>query len=379
MAPVAVESQVLPTTIESLKDGISSVTVTESRSSSPEAPEFDLKAYSSFDNTPSIGTEFREFAKDGKPVLDIRTVLADDTKLAALGRLVSERGVVFFRNAQITPEEQLTLVDKLGKFGGKPDTSRLHVHPCTQEGQEEQEEITIVSNKYVFGRSFKRNDNDILSRRPGAKEWHSDITFEPVPSDYASLVIRKLPEVGGDTLWASAYEAYDRLSPSYQRLLEGLSALHKGDGFIYLAKLAGLPLREGRGAPENVGQDLEAIHPVVRTNPVTGWKGLFVNQNFTKHLLDTESGKRLPEAESEAILTYLFALVEGNHDLQVRFRWEKDSLAIWDNRSTFHAATSDIDGGLREGTRSVSLGERPYFDPKSLTRRQALKKAAEDQ
>lgn len=380
MPPVAIESHSVPNIVDSLKDGVSTITVSEARSASPSSDaegDLDFSAYSSLDNTPVIGTEFRDYSRDGKPVLDIRTILGNEARLRALGRLVSERGVVFFRNAQITPEEQLELVDALGRLGGKPATSGLHVHPCTLPDQEERDEVSIVSNKYVFGRSFQRHDHDILSRRPGAKEWHSDITFEPVPSDYASLVIRQLPDVGGDTLWASAYEAYDRLSPAYRSFLEGLVALHKGDGFIALAKIAGLPLREGRGAPENVGQDLEAIHPVIRTNPVTGWKGLFVNQNFTKRLGTRDADGKfvpLPEAESEAILKFLAETVEGNHDLQVRFRWEKDSLAIWDNRSTFHAATSDVDGGLREGTRSVSLGERPYFDPKSRSRREALSK-----
>lgn len=190
-----------------------------------------------------------------------------------------------------------------------------------------------------------------------------------MPSDYASLQIRTLPEVGGDTLWASAYEAYDRLSPAMQKILEGLTALHRGDIFLQLAKAAGQPLREGRGAPENVGQDLEAVHPVIRTNPVTGWKGLFVNRQFTKRIVE------LSKVESDALLELLFDHISANHDLQVRFRWEKDSLAIWDNRSSFHAATSDVDNTLRVGTRSVSLGERPFLDPNSKSRRQALAEA----
>jgi alpha-ketoglutarate-dependent taurine dioxygenase len=109
---------------------------------------------------------------------------------------------------------------------------------------------------------------------------HADITFEPRPSDYAVLQIKRLPPVGGDTLWASAYEAYDRLSPAYQKFLEGLTATHAGDGFVAYAKIVGVPLREKRGSPLNVGQKLEAVHPVIRTNPVTGWKGIFVNKGY---------------------------------------------------------------------------------------------------
>jgi alpha-ketoglutarate-dependent taurine dioxygenase len=131
-------------------------------------------------------------------------------------------------------------------------------------------------------------------------DQHSDITFEPVPSDYASLQIRTLPPVGGDTLWASAYEAYDRLSPAYQTFLEGLTATHIGQGFIDIAKRTNATMRENRGSPENVGQSLETVHPVIRTNPVTGWKGLFVNRGFTKRI------NGLTKPESDQVLEFLF-------------------------------------------------------------------------
>lgn len=122
-----------------------------------------------------------------------------------------------------------------------------------------------------------------------------------MPSDYASLQIRELPPVGGDTLWASAYEAYDRLSPAYKTFLEGLTATHIGQGFIDLAaKNDNAQMRENRGSPENVGQHLTAVHPVIRTNPVTGWKGLFVNRGFTKKI------DGLTKSESDNLLEFLF-------------------------------------------------------------------------
>ncbi|GMK59673.1 hypothetical protein CspeluHIS016_0802790 [Cutaneotrichosporon spelunceum] len=347
MAPTAVET----TAVDSLK----------ARLASAALQEVDLRAFPHFDNTPGIGTEFRAGG------LQISDVLIDRAKLAALARLVSERGVVFFREADISPEEQKELVQALGEAGGKPATSKLHVHPLTLPGQVDGDEISIISNKFVFGDKFKQSDGDIRNRRLGKDQWHTDITFENVPSDYASLVIHTLPAVGGDTLWASAYEAYDRLSAPLQTFLEGLTAEHSGESFLRLnAAHGGNPVREPRGAPENVGQDLLATHPVIRTNPVTGWKGLFVNKAFTTRIVE------LTRPESDALLGFLFEHVSANHDIQVRFRWEENSLAIWDNRSTFHAATADLDGVLREGTRSVSLGERPFFDPSSRSRREDL-------
>jgi alpha-ketoglutarate-dependent taurine dioxygenase len=106
--------------------------------------------------------------------------------------------------------------------------------------------------------------------------------------------------VGGDTLWASAYEAYDRLSPAYQKFLEGLTATHIGQHFVDLAaKNDKVVMRENRGSPENVGQDLTAVHPIIRTNPVTGWKGLFVSREFTKRV------NGLTKGESDSLLAFL--------------------------------------------------------------------------
>lgn len=363
MAPVATQTlnESVTAPIETLKLKLQATSI--------EAA--DLRRFSHFDASPAIGTEFRAYSPDGKPTLSIREVLKDDAKLKALGRLVSERGVVFFRDAEITEAEQKVLVQALGVHGGKPASSGLHVHPLTLVDGGKDEEISVISNKFVFHNKFAREDRTILDRGDQKLLWHSDITFENVPSDYASLQIRQLPEGGGgDTLWASAYEAYDRLSPAYQRFLEGLTATHQGTGFLEIAKRNEQIIRDKRGSPENNTQDLLAVHPVIRTNPVTGWKGLFVNRGFTKKV------NELTKPESDALLEYLFNHISGNHDLQVRFRWEANSLAIWDNRSTFHAATHDVDDNLREGSRSVSLGERPYLDPHSKSRRQALAEAS---
>jgi len=173
------------------------------------------------------------------------------------------------------------------------------------------------------------------------------ITFEPIPSDYAILKIHTLPETGGDTLWASAYEAYDRLSVPYRKFLEGLTAVHSAQRFKTVAARHGRSIRtEQRGAPDNVGDALRAVHPVIRTNPITGWKGLFVNKEYvtpTQVGANVRFTKRIREVtkdESDAILAYLFRHISENHDLQVRFKWNKNDIAIWDNRSVFHTATS---------------------------------------
>ncbi|KIY68363.1 taurine catabolism dioxygenase [Cylindrobasidium torrendii FP15055 ss-10] len=317
-----------------------------------------LSAYESFDLTPHIGTQFPSTATQ------LSQLIEDDQKIKDLSTLVSHRGVVFFKKQDLTIDQQRVLGRKLGKLSwdGHPETSDLHIHPISEDVPEVGgKDVSIISNKegVPFAQKYRSGR--------ASSGWHSDITFEPVPSDYAILKLHSLPDVGGDTLWASAYEAYDRLSPRFAAFLEGLTAVHNADFFNAYNKSQGRPLQLERGAPENVGENLTAVHPVIRTNPVTGFKGLFVNKSFTKRIVE------LSVEESDDLLEYLTRHVSENHDLQVRFHWEKDDIAIWDNRSTFHTATRDFDQRiLRQGNRIVSLGEKPFFDPNSKSRREVL-------
>lgn len=126
-----------------------------------------------------------------------------------------------------------------------------------------------------------------------------------------------------------------------------------------------------RGSPENADGVFEAIHPVIRTNPVTGWKSVFAVGAHVQRI------NGLTEAESRHFLDWFVTLIVENHDLQLRNRWlNVNDLAIWDNRSVYHAPTPDYiyedDLGERAGSRAVSIGERPYFDPASVSRRQGL-------
>ena len=149
------------------------------------------------------------------------------------------------------------------------------------------------------------------------------MTFEHVPSDYAVLKMRVTPSSGGDTLWASGYEAFDRISRPYQKFLENLTATHDNPGFQSSSQRLGFAIHPGpRGAPENVGTDLIASHPIIRTNPITGWKSLY-------SVLDqVQKINELSKQESDDILAYLARLINENHDLQVRMKWGKDDVAI---------------------------------------------------
>lgn len=262
----------------------------------------------------------------------------------------------------------------MGELSGKPSTSKLHIHPVSNSGRElggKDDEISVISSeqaKKIYADSFLTQSTKKQSGKDG---WHSDITFEPIPSDYAILRLTQLPTTGGDTLWASGYDVYDRISEPYQKFLESLTATYAQPKFNEAAKRNGFNIyAQERGAPENIGEVLEAVHPVIRTNPVTGWKSVFAVGHHVQHI------NGLTAEESKALLEWFVRLVVDNHDLQVRHRWQnKNDLAIWDNRSVYHAATPDyLHQGLgeRTGQRAVSLGERPYLDPKSTGRREAL-------
>lgn len=328
-----------------------------------------LDKYASFDVTPVIGREFKE----GNLKEWLRAPNSDDL-IRDLAITISQRGVVFFRSQDdLDNDLQKELAQRLGELSGKPATSGLHIHPVNNSGRRlgsKDDEISVISSEQAKELYKDRLLNPLGSKKQNGKQgWHSDITFEPIPSDYAILRLTQLPETGGDTLWASAYELYDRLSTPYQKFFEQLTATYAQPAFNKSAEENNFELySKPRGAPENVGPELKAVHPVIRTNPVTGWKSVFAVGHHVQRI------NELTEEESAAALEWFVRLIADNHDLQIRHRWQnKNDLAIWDNRSVLHTATWDYEGlGPRTGQRAVSLGERPYFDPESKSRRKGL-------
>ncbi|KAK2056786.1 TfdA family taurine catabolism dioxygenase TauD [Colletotrichum caudatum] len=328
------------------------------RLSKPLVYSGSLNSYKSVDITPVIGREY-----EGLQVVDL--LKADDQVIRDLAATISQRGVVFLRDQDVTPTQMKDFCLRLTELAGCPESSGLHIHPLTEEGSELGDQISVISSeKQKKGGGLTHQLSDVS--RFASAGWHTDISFEQVPSDYAMLKIHTLPPTGGDTLWASGYEIYDRLSPAMQKFLEGLTATHDATFFHDEARRLGNPLRDGlRGSPLNKGSELKAVHPVIRTNPVTGWKSVYVNKGFTKRI------NGVTKDESEVLLNYLFNLVTQNHDAQVRFKWRQNDLAIWDNRSMWHCATYDyVDA--RAGDRVASLGEAPYLDLNSTGRREAL-------
>jgi len=164
-----------------------------------------------------------------------------------------------------------------------------------------------------------------------ADEWHSDISFSANPAKISILNMIECPEVGGDTLWASTYAAYEALSAPLRELCEGLTALHDASP---------------HGKPE-----INVIHPVVRIHPATKRKALFVNQHFTRRLVE------MSHEESNMLLDYLVRWI-ASPKFTIRYRWHKGTIAIWDNRCTQHFVVSDFDE-QRVIQRVTVMGDKP--------------------
>jgi len=234
--------------------------------------------------------------------------------------LVSQRGVVFFRaQDNLTDELQKKLVQRLGELSGKPTDSTLHIHPVlnnTSEFGVNDAQVSTISS--LARKKMFRHEDQPNKRRYDSAQWHSDIQFEPVPADYTSLRLTQLPKTGGDTLWASGYELYDRFSPAYQKFFESLTATYIGSGFLKAAEMDLVNVKvytEPRGSPLNIGANLSTVHPIVRTNPVTGWKSIFAVGPFPKYI------NELSQSESDELLKKFYNTILENHDLQVRLKW----------------------------------------------------------
>jgi taurine dioxygenase len=237
--------------------------------------------------------------------------------------------VIFFRDQDITPAEHVAFARQ---FGG------LHIHPYAPSLEDHPEVLILKSSK---------------ANRSAANAWHSDVTFQEEPPLGSILLAREVPDHGGDTMWANMYEAYEALSAPMKRYLEGMKARNTAGranfekGYDNLSKKEQDEIRVGRMGEEAVE------HPIVRTHPVTGKKALYVNSIFTQKIAGVTS------KESRAILDYLFDHLK-KPEFTCRFRWEKGSVAFWDNRCTQHYAVADYGDATREMHRVTVNGDRPY-------------------
>ncbi|KAI1336002.1 taurine dioxygenase [Xylariaceae sp. FL0016] len=283
------------------------------------------------DLTTHIGTEI-----EGLQLKDLSDQQKDELAL-----LIAERSVVFFRDQDISPQQQLDL----GKYYGVPE-----IHPQVPQ-------VPGELGVTVIWPDLQATERAANFRNPGgASRWHTDLVHELQPAGITHLHNDTVPPTGGDTLWASGYSAYEKLSPGFRTIIDGKHAVYRS-AHPYL----------DRDDPTAGPKYIERVHPLVRVHPATGWKALWVNRAMTDRIIG------LDRAESDVILNYLYNVYEHNVDIQLRFKWTAGTSALWDNRITIHNASWDYGGKHpRHGTRVTSLAEKPYFNPSAPTRRKAL-------
>ncbi|KAI5952891.1 hypothetical protein KGF54_003758 [Candida jiufengensis] len=302
--------------------------------------------------TPYIGTE----------IVGLQLSELNDKQKDELALLIAERVVVVFRDQDLSPQKQL----ELGHYWGQ-----VEVHPQAARAGENLDGVTTIWQEY----QNERNGLNLTFKRSklGNSAWHSDLVHEKQTAGITHLHLDSFPKdasPGGETTWSSAYGAYDKLSPAFQKFLDGKTAIYRSAHY-YL----------DRERPLFGPKHIEREHPLVRTNPTTGWKSLFVNRSMTDRIVG------LSKEESDLILNYLYNVIETNRDIQVTVKWSpfegekiksgkkgySGTSVLWLNSASNHSvihSNESIKG--RHGTRVTSLAEVPYFDPNSKSQREAL-------
>ncbi|HSG88252.1 MAG TPA: TauD/TfdA family dioxygenase, partial [Pseudomonadales bacterium] len=227
----------------------------------------------------------------GAEVTGVQLAGAEGATIDAIKALLLEHQVLFFPGQSPSVEAHVALGAQFGELEGHPNLKAETPHPK------------------IF--QLRATSGGV------ADEWHTDITFQDQPALMSILHMVTCPEVGGDTMWASLYRAYDELSAPMKELCEGLTALHDA-------------------LPHN-RPDKMAIHPVVRVHPETGRKALYVNEHFTRRIVEMNAG------ESDALLAHLTKWV-AQPRFTVRYRWTEGTVAMWDNRATQHFVLNDFEG-----------------------------------
>ncbi len=238
------------------------------------------------------------------------------TTVAALREALGTHGVIFFRDQQLSEAQHIAFASQFAPININRFFKPVEGFPQIAEVRKEPEQTRNIGGG-----------------------WHTDHSYDQIPALGSVLYARDVPDYGGDTMFASMVAAYDALSDGMKRTLEGLRAVHSSR-HVFGAK-AGYAATDIKGRlhnPELATQD--AIHPVVIRHPDTGKRAIYVNRSFTIGI------EGWTEEESAALLGFLYRHGE-RPEFSCRFRWDKGSIALWDNRSTWHFAINDYHGQRR--------------------------------
>lgn len=257
--------------------------------------------------------------------VDISQPLDDET-VGEIRRAYLEYLVVFFRDQAVNPGQLVAFARRFGEIGYYPFVQGMANHP---------EVVEVV----------KKEDETINF----GGLWHTDTSYLEVPPMGSVLYAVEVPAVGGDTLFANMYRAYEDLSAGMKQLLEGLRGVNSAEkpdaAVTRVNRIADKP----KDATEVV---TTSSHPLVRTHPETGRKALYCAAAHTMHI------DGMTAAESRPILEYLYAQ-QQREELACRFHWEPGSVAFWDNRAAQHNALNDYHGHRRVMHRVTLKGDVP--------------------
>ncbi|KAI4194323.1 MAG: hypothetical protein LQ350_007838 [Teloschistes chrysophthalmus] len=259
----------------------------------PTFPELLAPSVEREDLTTNIGTA----------ISGIQLSKLSDNGKGQLALLAAQRKVLVFKDqdfASLPIEDAL----KFGEYFG-----RLHIHP-TSGAPKDHPEVHVV-HRGIDDKSGEL----LLQERTSTVAWHSDVTYEQQPPGTTFLYILDVPSTGGDTLFVNQAEAYRRLSPGFRERLHGLKAVHSGIEQAESARARDSTVRR---------EPVTSVHPLVRTHSATGEKALFVNPQFTRHIVGYK------KEESDALLKFLYDHIAFGADFQARVKWSKGSVVVWD-------------------------------------------------
>ncbi|MCH7788713.1 MAG: TauD/TfdA family dioxygenase [Acidobacteria bacterium] len=253
----------------------------------------------------------------GMDMADVDAGVIDELRKAWL-----DHKVLVLRDQHITTEEHIAFGARFGE---------LEVHPFATGVEEHPEIVKIVSNDKV---------------QYAASGWHSDVTWREEPSMGSILRGVVIPPAGGDTCFADSTAAYDRLSDSFKSWIDDLYAIHDFTN-VFGQRLS----EEDRAAKQ--AEFPPARHPVVRTHPDTGAKGIYTNRSFVDHIegVSAEDGEKIITTLEQSIM---------DPSVQCRVRWAPDTFVMWDNRCVQHFATNDFWPQTRHVERVTIIGDRPH-------------------
>jgi taurine dioxygenase len=262
--------------------------------------------------------------------LDLREPL-DSATVAAIEDAWHEHIVLVFRDQDLDEDAQLRFAAQFGELGerARPPERRA-------EGADYNAAIMLVSN-------VRENGIPIGSLRDGEMWFHHDMSYTEAPYKGTMLYGIEIPSVGGNTLFANMYEAYDRLSEATKERIRGMRALHVYD----------FALRERVDVSGDISAYKHRIQPVAVTHPVTGRKALYVNPLITARIEDT------PADESEKLLDELFEFARDDR-LIYEHVWRPGDLLMWDNWCSCHARTDFSEAERRLLRRCTILGQPLY-------------------